>query len=223
MADQSEIEALAALYAAERADASGLSGMAINVLAMGLAYIAATLALLTADSPKVVEDAAWVWVLLLSPMPVLLLGAHWLSLTVATGTRAQSALALEGRLLQHIRHSDGSDKTVPNAYSVGVKASEPILNAHVASWAVKPGIALPFIGLFFLVVGHVAVMVYRADQVSKIGVWPPVVAAILYTGLLAILITMAISLNRKHKTDTTAAQATWSAATGLPEKPANNA
>jgi hypothetical protein len=60
------------MYAAERSDATGLSSLFVNVVAMGVAYIAATAVLLSGDTAAKVGP----WVLVASPLPVLVLAVQ---------------------------------------------------------------------------------------------------------------------------------------------------
>lgn len=200
VAEQSELEALTALYAAERADATGLSSQAVNELAMGMAYIAATLALLLGDAAR---DAG-AWVVAFAPMPVILLAAHWLSLSFATGTRTQSALLLEARLLRYLEDPKG--KEAVDLRRIGIRATEQLMNVEVASWWVKPGIVLPQLGLVALLATDVWIMLGRAARLPGDGSGPVATAICVYAVAFAVLATMSIYLLLGHSRATKVAQ-----------------
>ncbi|MEV6283763.1 hypothetical protein [Kribbella sp. NPDC051770] len=195
----SEVEALAALYTAERADATGLSSQAVNELSMGLAYIAATLVLL---SGKAAEKAS-AWVVAFAPLPVCFLAAHWLSLSIATGARTQSAHRLEGLLFARI---GADEKEALASEKIGVEATEPILNVGVANWFVKPGIVLPQLGLLGLLAAHGWVMLNRAAALPGNGTNPVRAGLITYAVVFTVLVMMTVTLLVRHSRDTEAAQ-----------------
>jgi hypothetical protein len=152
MTHPSDTEALAALYAADRAELSSLDSTTTNLIAVSIAYITATIALLPAGGPSSLNG----WVMAAVPLPIIVVASYWLSLLCITAARAVSARHLEALL---------RSKTMlswDQAHLVGLEATEPMINIGLARGFQKLLLAVHYAGASVLVGGHAVVMLVRA-------------------------------------------------------------
>lgn len=110
-----KVEAVAALYAAERADLSGLDATTTNLIAITIAYITATIAFLPTGTTSGLDG----WIVAAVPLPVVILACYWLTLLNVIAARALSARQLE--LLLH-SHTWSALDSVPRS---GSRPSRP--------------------------------------------------------------------------------------------------
>ncbi|TCC35108.1 hypothetical protein [Kribbella sindirgiensis] len=157
--DPQEVEALAALYSADRAELVGFESTTTNILAMSVAYIAATIALLPGDSAHV--DG---WVLSLVPLPVVLLSNYWMTILAMLASKVISARRLERRLHGARTHSQATRTGLSTAEQalVGMEAVEPLANLSQSNGFAKSVLTIQYVGAGFIVGGHIVVMLSRA-------------------------------------------------------------
>lgn len=146
------VDALAALYQAERTDAVGILSAALALIAAGLAYIGVTLTL---------SDGLMDWresgAMLLLPFPLMMICAFHSLLTITSMVRAQSIERIEDDLVALAGLAGVRGK-------VGISASERIMNITVAGPAHRFATALTYGGTGLILIGYGVYCCYQGLQ-----------------------------------------------------------
>jgi hypothetical protein len=129
---ESQVEALASIYSADRQDGNNMEIISMTALGFGLSYISLSVAGTAYLSGKELG-----WLLALLPLPVLIVIA-WHSVFLATGVRRKkSATLLENYLIQQSGIEIDEEE-------MGVRAIETILNAEHPDTKVGAKVTLLF-------------------------------------------------------------------------------
>lgn len=165
------VEAVAAMYSADRADLASLDSTTTNLIAISIAYIAATIAFLPSGSSGL--DG---WATAAVPVPIVLLSSYWLTLLNMIAARALSARQLE--ILLHAYTGCNRRRRA----TVGLEAVEPFMNLGLTRGFSRLILLIHYGGAAALVTGHAVIMLARA--------WsqPHGAAAVLTLGTVYILV-----------------------------------
>jgi hypothetical protein len=169
-----QINALASLYAAERADLSTIGNQLLGVSTLALTYIVAVFAVLGHSNTK---QMSLLW--FAAPIPVFIFLAFYalfLSLSIA---RTASCKKLEGYL---------AAKTPVEADKMGVSISDRVMDITQASLLYKGLLVSAYVPILVGSLSVIAYIVYQTFQ-HNAPTWVRVISLIVY-GLLLIPIAL---------------------------------
>lgn len=160
--DDGELEALTAIYLADRSDYSAGLGNAVAILGAGIAYATATLAFFD----QISSTLAPLLVALL-PFPLWMVVLYHALLGVAAMARGASITTLERMILARTRLAE------PVAQRLGFRATFVIFNVAHSAWPHRIASLITYSGTGLVTVGYTAYVLGRSGLFDHRWLWWP--------------------------------------------------